>query len=345
MNWGFRFNCNMFTNPCRTGFYPLLPGWQAGRPVYMPPVLTAFPKFPIWQTVNFTQLPVWNYSPQPIYMTPYSQTKIPSVSLNSGNSNAYSSNNDVVFPEPTVSLEKWVSDMKMKYVPQSSKNSAKQTQNFITLTSTVKKNSLTTASPDFSGVKKPAAAQTGNTVNENIRFTTHHGSKTTKTLSVDFVNRVKEIAAKVKCDYRDLLGVMNSESGLSTTIRNKKSEAVGLIQFTDIAIRDLNQAYGLNLTKDKIGNMSAMEQLDLVEKYLTRAKSFKFKADKQLDSADLYAIVYRPAFAGKDIIAAKSDGLTYSQNKGLDLNKDGMITRDDLAQVVENKRINVNLCA
>ena len=169
--------------------------------------------------------------------------------------------------------------------------------------------------------------------------------KTTKTLSVDFVNRVKEIALKVKCDYRDLLGVMNNESGLNPKARNKDSGAIGLIQFTTVAIKDLNKAYGLNLTKEKIAKMSAMEQLDLVEKYLIRTKSFKFKSNDKLSSADLYAIVYRPAFAGKKVIASQGDGATYNLNKGLDVNKDGVITNEDLALVVQRKRINVNLVA
>lgn len=180
---------------------------------------------------------------------------------------------------------------------------------------------------------------------QNYEIKNYNDSLVTRTLSADFINRVKEISAKVKCDYRDLLGVMNSESGLNPTARNKHSGAIGLIQFTGIAIKDLNQAYGLNLTKDKIAKMSAMEQLDLVEKYLMRAKSYRFKSNETLDSADLYAVVYRPAFAGKNIIARRSDGDTYHLNKGLDLNKDGVISREDLAQAVQRKHINVNLVA
>lgn len=150
-----------------------------------------------------------------------------------------------------------------------------------------------------------------------------------------FINRVKKIAEKINLDdYHDLLALINAESGFSTTVRSggKANGAVGLIQFTDIAIRELNQVYGLSLTKNKIAAMSAMEQLDLVEKYLVRAKSYKFKQNEKLTGSDLYAIVYMPANAKSNIVAAQKDGKNYRSNIGLDMNKDGQITYDELGK-------------
>ena len=170
----------------------------------------------------------------------------------------------------------------------------------------------------------------------------------TVTLSKEFVDKVKDIAKKINLeDYNDLLAVINAESGFSTTVRSggKQNGAVGLIQFTDIAIKDLNQVYGLNLTKNKIAKMSAMEQLDLVEKLLVRSKSFKFGKNEKLSASDLYAIVFMPARAKNDIVATTKDGDNYTQNLGLDRNRDGKITYAELGQRLNDFSVNVNLVA
>lgn len=333
---GFNFlNAYSFTNPFAgnylNNYYPVMPQWDVYRPSYQMPVFQPFPNYQVSDLRSFSQLPQWNYTPQPIYMTPYSYNNY----NNQSYLNNFSNTNipEIEYPQPSVSIEEIVKELREKLNNQNpnKKNATSQTT----------QNSIATARL----LNTQNLVQSNTQKTENVSFTVSKGTKTTKALDMTFVNRVKEIASKVKCDYRDLLGVMNSESGLNPTARNKDSGAIGLIQFTDIAIKDLNNVYGLNLTKEKIAKMSAMEQLDLVEKYLLRSKSFKFNASKQLDSADLYAIVYRPAFAGKEVIANRNDGNTYSQNKGLDLNKDGVISRQDLAQVVQNKRINVNLVA
>ena len=292
------------------------------RQIYKEPEITPFPKFPVSQTVSINNLPVWNW--------PVSQTKV------------INSISDLPVwnykPEPLkitpYSVSQEVGSQKTTYSPSQ--------LTFDDWSSSWAKNLQSTAQLQTVPTSTQIAQSTKTKKNSIPAYT---GKKTTKTLTKEFVDRVKDIAQKVNCNYKDLLGVMNSESGLNPTAKNKHSGAIGLLQFTDIAIKDLNQAYGLNLTKEKIAGMSAMEQLDIVEKYLTRSKSFKFNSGDKLDSADLYAIVYRPAFAGKDVIATQGDGRTYSLNKGLDLNKDGMITREDLAMVVQRKHVNVNMIA
>ena len=174
-------------------------------------------------------------------------------------------------------------------------------------------------------------------------------SGSTVTLSKAFVDKVKDIAKKINLeDYNDLLAVINAESGFSTTAPSggKPNGAVGLIQFTDIAIKELNQTYHLNLTKNKIADMSEMEQLDLVEKYLVRSKQIaKFKKNDKLTGSDLYAIVFRTAVAKDEILATTKDGRDYKENIGLDHNRDGKITKTELGQQLEKFRVNVNLVA
>lgn len=162
-------------------------------------------------------------------------------------------------------------------------------------------------------------------------------------LDSKFLNRVKEIAQKLNCDYKDLLALMNSESGIKTNNWNG-STAVGLIQFTDASVAELNNKYGLNLTKEKIARMSPMEQLDLVEKYLTIAKSYNFAPNERLSAGDLYAITFLPGRAGQDILCRRGEKF-YSQNKGLDLNNDGVISKQDLENKLAKKHINESIFA
>lgn len=287
------------------------------RQIYQEPEFKPFPNYPVSQIQSIKDLPVWNW--------PISQTHV------------INSISDLpvwnYHPEP------------LRITPYTNGQSPKTTGEYSSQGSSSNDWASKWGLQLQSTMPQQKPAEIAQQKTKEVTIPTYHGKKTTKTLTKEFVDRVKEIAQKVNCDYRDLLGVMNSESGLDPTARNRHSGAIGLLQFTGIAIKDLNQVYGMNLTKDKIANMSAMEQLDLVEKYLLRSKSFKFNSGEKLDSADLYAIVYRPAFAGKNVIATKNDGKTYSQNRGLDLDKDGMITRQDLAMAVQRKHININMVA
>lgn len=160
-------------------------------------------------------------------------------------------------------------------------------------------------------------------------------------LDKNFLNKVKEVAKNLNCDYRDLLAVMNSESGLNPTAWNGNT-AVGLIQFTNISVEELNRNYGLNLTKEKIAKMSAMEQLDLAEKYLKIAKSYKFSPDARLSAADLYAITFLPGRADREVLCRSGEAY-YDQNKGLDRNYDNKITKSDLERHLASKRVNESI--
>ena len=160
--------------------------------------------------------------------------------------------------------------------------------------------------------------------------------------SKDIINRVKQIAVKINCDYKDLLGLIYSESGFYTVTPgwNGKS-AIGLIQFTDICIEDINKTYNRHYTKQSIAKMSALQQLDLAELALIRAKKIAgFPANHRLTAGELYAINYAPANARKDIVAKRGDGL-YEGNEGLDLNKDGKISQNELGQRIKNKSLSV----
>ena len=158
-------------------------------------------------------------------------------------------------------------------------------------------------------------------------------------LGPEFLARVKEIAQKINCDYRDLLGVMNSESGLNSKAVNKHGGATGLIQFMP------KTAKGLGTTTEALKAMTPIQQLDYVEKFLVQnKKAAGFNSDAKLSGGDLYALVFLPARAKRDVLTS-GDEKYYTWNTGLDANKDGKITKLELDQRVASKCVNESIFA
>jgi hypothetical protein len=133
---------------------------------------------------------------------------------------------------------------------------------------------------------------------------------------------------------------MESESGISSTVLNKAgSGATGLIQFMPATAR------GLGTSTEALAKMSAVEQLDYVEKYLRQAKSIAgIGKDESIDGGTLYALVFMPAHAKKDTLAVKGSG-AYMANSGLDLNGDNRITAKDLQMRMDKKKADIGLLA
>ena len=157
-------------------------------------------------------------------------------------------------------------------------------------------------------------------------------SKKQPQLTDQFYSRVVEISQKIKCDPEHLMAIMNLETRrtFSPSERNNKSstKATGLIQFTR------KTAPTLGTTIDELAKMTAIEQLDYVEKYLVRCKkSAGYKDDEVLTSGDLYALIFQPANAKKDYLA-KAGTKAYSDNKLLDVNNDKFITKNDLSEAL-----------
>jgi len=106
-----------------------------------------------------------------------------------------------------------------------------------------------------------------------------------------------DIAARLQMNPDHLMAAMELESAFNPKAVNQNSGATGLIQLTDIAIKDLNLAYGgkvyngLPLTKAVLLQMSALTQLDIVEKYFARW----IKAYGKLQTAgDVYMAIAAP---------------------------------------------------
>ena len=150
----------------------------------------------------------------------------------------------------------------------------------------------------------------------------------------EFLAKVKQIAKRLNCNYRDLLGLMNSESGIRTDAKNPKGSATGLIQFIE------STANELGTTTAELRRMSPIEQLDYVERYLAKAKANAGITGK-LTAGDLYALTFLPGRANRQVITTIGE-VYYAKNTGLDLNHDGRITKNELGQRIRNKYVSDN---
>ena len=85
--------------------------------------------------------------------------------------------------------------------------------------------------------------------------------------------------------------------------------------------------------------MSAVEQLDYVEKYLLYWKKDRgFGDDEELNAGDLYALVAQPANANKEVLIVAGTDAYENNKKSWDLNNDKKITKSELAQCLDRFR-------
>src|SRR5690606_29576868 len=111
------------------------------------------------------------------------------------------------------------------------------------------------------------------------------------------------------------------------------SGAVGLIQFTPVAIDELNNYYNYSLTKRKLALMNQLEQLDYVEKYIEYWISAN-KINSKLTLADLYLLVFSPSKmnGSNDSTTLYKEGTKYyNANESIDTYKQNGITKKELA--------------
>lgn len=151
------------------------------------------------------------------------------------------------------------------------------------------------------------------------------------TTDLDFYKKVKSVALSLNCSHIDLLCCMAFETGrtMDPAIRNSIG-ATGLIQFLR------STAIGLGTTTDALAAMTRTEQMDWVLKYF-KAGPLRKVAAPTLE--DLYMAIIWPAAVGKpnSYVLFSHPSKAYEQNKGLDLNKDGNITKDEAATKVKSQ--------
>lgn len=138
--------------------------------------------------------------------------------------------------------------------------------------------------------------------------------------------RLAQMVKDLRCDavaIHTFMGCMAWETGeeFSPATRNKVSGATGLIQFMGPT------AKGLGTTQEELAKMSVVEQLEYVYKH------FRPFAGKLKNDGDVYMTILLPRAVGQSddyvLWSSESNAIAFAQNKGLDLNADGKITRTE----------------
>jgi hypothetical protein len=152
-------------------------------------------------------------------------------------------------------------------------------------------------------------------------------------VSQEFRAKVRDIAVRRNLDPNWLMAVMAFETGetFSPSVRNPGSSATGLIQFVEATAR------GLGTTTTKLARMTAVQQLDFVDKY------FEQYDGRLRNLGDTYMAVLWPIAVGRAdsyVMWEKTTGpyqAQYAANSGLDVNRNGQITRGEAVARVNQK--------
>lgn len=150
------------------------------------------------------------------------------------------------------------------------------------------------------------------------------------TPSGTFRQKLSRIAHGLGAKPHDLALVIAFETAgtFSPKIENPVSKALGLLQFMPATLERM----GIN--RDNAANMTDLEQLELVEQYLTpwRGKLGRLSS--------LYMAVLWPRLVGADehSVVFAEGSKAYAQNAGLDMDKDGRVLVSEAVYRVKSMR-------
>lgn len=122
----------------------------------------------------------------------------------------------------------------------------------------------------------------------------------------------------------------------SPSVKNPHSSASGLIQFMDATCEELSKRWGETITTRELRSMTVEQQLPWVWKY------FRMQIERVGNATtieDVYMLIYWPSAVGKPLDQKlHSKGTSaYAVNSGLDVNKDGVITKREAGLLVRKK--------
>jgi hypothetical protein len=148
-------------------------------------------------------------------------------------------------------------------------------------------------------------------------------------VDASFKKALLDIAAGLACDPSHLMACMAFETGetFSPRIQNSATQATGLIQFMP------NTAQNLGTSTTLLAKMSATDQLRFVQKYLSPFSG------KMKTLSDAYMTILFPKAVGKPeaFVLFSSPSTAYNENRGLDVNNDGSITKGEAASKVQRE--------
>jgi hypothetical protein len=143
-----------------------------------------------------------------------------------------------------------------------------------------------------------------------------------------FIKEVERVSSKYGFSPGALIGLMQSESGVNPQSVNSKSGATGLIQFIPATAR------ALGTSTDALHRMNRAQQMKYVDAFFSPYAS----GLRGASAGKLYAYVFLPGRAGRQSgILTENPEKYYTDNRGLDVNRDGRITISDLDRRIASK--------
>jgi hypothetical protein len=147
-----------------------------------------------------------------------------------------------------------------------------------------------------------------------------------ETKSPEFLNKTVDVsnALSINPDWLVTVESFESRGTFSPSVQNPQSHATGLIQFLS------STAKNMGTTIEALANMTDVEQLDWVYKYLAPYKGRMRNLD------DTYLAVFMPKHIGKssDTVVAQEGTPEYEQNKGFDSAEKGYFTVGDITSTI-----------
>ena len=156
-----------------------------------------------------------------------------------------------------------------------------------------------------------------------------------------FLQAVKRSSGKIGVPVTELLSVMMAESNLNHLAKSGNAPldsgqiAVGLIQWRTTTAR------ALGTTQRNLYSLSSIGQLKYVERYFFQA-GIRENIKKYNSLSDTHMAVFQPHVGGElgagikapgDMVVISGRGQAYRQNRGLDKNGDGQITKTELSRL------------
>lgn len=181
--------------------------------------------------------------------------------------------------------------------------------------------------------KKTPSEQDGGTTEEIMMYKTNNplawGSQVSDAFRWRVILLCRNLGWNPETHASWLMACMAFETGrtFSPSVKNPGSSATGLIQFMAATAR------GLGTTTAKLSQMTALEQLDYVERY------FRPNAHKIRSLEDMYMAILWPRAVGAPLeyILWKTGTRAYAVNRGLDRNRDGRVTKLEAALKVREQ--------
>jgi hypothetical protein len=164
---------------------------------------------------------------------------------------------------------------------------------------------------------------------------------TTGDLSDNFFEAIGQTAEALQCNPKDLLSVMQNESGVRATAHNPHGHASGLIQFMPKTLRSL----GWNSDADDTNNAANFRVQVTAEAQAAQwvQQYFKPYTGKLASGASVYQATFLPATLslGSEPSTVISDpdkgpnSSAYAPNKVFDTDSKGFITVGDLQHAID----------